>query len=61
MSAFSVNKINALVNNVDPETLLFSLIKYIKPEVFIHPQVGLTLTMQLSGGHQGGAHCEHGK
>lgn len=33
----SVNKINALVNNVDPETLLFSLIKYIKPEVFIHP------------------------
>lgn len=62
MSAISVNKINALVNNVDPETLLFSLIKYIKPEVFIHPyKVGLTLTMQLSGGHQGGAHCEHGK
>lgn len=34
---YSVNKINALVNNVDPETLRFSLIKYIKPEVFIHP------------------------
>lgn len=42
MSAISVNKIKALVNNVDPETLLFSLIKYIKPEVFIYTSISRT-------------------
>lgn len=36
MFVFSVNKINVLVNNVDLEILFFSLIKYIKLEVFIY-------------------------
>lgn len=36
MFVISVNKINALVNNVDLEILFFSLIKYIKLEVFIY-------------------------
>lgn len=36
MFVISVNKINVLVNNVDLEILFFSLIKYIKLEVFIY-------------------------
>lgn len=36
MFVISVNKINLLVNNVDLEILFFSLIKYIKLEVFIY-------------------------
>lgn len=36
MFVISVNKINVLVNNVDLEILFFSLIKYIKFEVFIY-------------------------
>lgn len=36
MFVISVNKIKVLVNNVDLEILFFSLIKYIKLEVFIY-------------------------